>query len=184
MREGLKRQFVGEEEKVRKPKNKRGPAFLMQWNNEDDTSETLNPVYMHRNKVHLGFGKGYVAGIDMRKQRKDSQYMESLLAIREEALKNESIPSSSASEELNKQLLQSIRDKQMEKEEEVVKKEGSGRGSEWYEKELSAMTQRDWRIMREDFEIKVQGARAVNPLRFWREAPIHPAILQAIEELG
>ena len=76
------------------------------------------------------------------------------------------------------------KEKALEKEEHAEKKESSGRGSEWYEKELSAMTQRDWRIMREDFEIKVQGARAVNPLRFWREAPIHPAILRAVEELG
>lgn len=46
------------------------------------------------------------------------------------------------------------------------------------------MTQRDWRIMREEFDIRVQGARAINPLRFWSEAAIHPSILKAIEKLG
>lgn len=190
IREGIRRQFIGEDtsaketETAEKTKKKREPTFLMEWKNEDDTSETLNPVYMYRNKVHLGFGKGYVAGVDMCKQRKDSQYMESLLAIRQEAVKNAAVPSSAEENRLNEQLLQSIREKALEKEEHAEKKESSGRGSEWYEKELSAMTQRDWRIMREDFEIKVQGARAVNPLRFWREAPIHPAILRAVEELG
>ena len=46
------------------------------------------------------------------------------------------------------------------------------------------MTARDWRIMREDFEIHVQGARQVNPLRFWSEAALDPAILRAIAALG
>lgn len=46
------------------------------------------------------------------------------------------------------------------------------------------MTQRDWRIMKEDFEIRVQGAKQINPLRFWSEAAVHPAILRAIETLG
>lgn len=63
-------------------------------------------------------------------------------------------------------------------------REGTGTGSRWSEKPLSAMTQRDWRIMREEFDIHVQGARAINPLRFWNEAGIHPAILKAIEKLG
>ena len=100
IREGIRRQFIGEDtsaketETAEKMKKKREPTFLMEWKNEDDTSETLNPVYMYRNKVHLGFGKGYVAGVDMCKQRKDSQYMESLLAIRQEAVKNAAVPSS------------------------------------------------------------------------------------------
>ena len=52
-----------------------------------------------------------------------------------------------------------------------------GRGTHWSEKALADMTARDWRIMREDFEIRVQGARTVNPLRFWSEASVHPSIL-------
>ena len=59
-----------------------------------------------------------------------------------------------------------------------------GRGTHWSEKKLEDMTARDWRIMREDFEIRVQGARAVNPLRFWSEAAVHPSILEAIQALG
>lgn len=61
---------------------------------------------------------------------------------------------------------------------------GAGHGSHWSEKELKDMTQRDWRIMKEDFEIRVQGAKQINPLRFWSEAAVHPAILRAIETLG
>ena len=56
----------------------------MQWHNEDDTSDKNDPLYRHIGKGHIGFGKGYIAGIDMRKQRKDSQYMEDLIRIREQ----------------------------------------------------------------------------------------------------
>ena len=54
----------------------------------------------------------------------------------------------------------------------------------WSEKSLDAMTDRDWRIMREDFDIHVRGGRPVNPLRFWNEAGIAPALLRAIDALG
>ena len=59
-----------------------------------------------------------------------------------------------------------------------------GNGTDWSEKSLEAMTARDWRIMREEFDITVQGVRNVNPLRFWSEANIHHSILEAIAKLG
>ena len=46
------------------------------------------------------------------------------------------------------------------------------------------MTQRDWRIMREEFEIHVTGARSIHPLRTWDEAAIDPSIRKAIDKLG
>lgn len=57
---GIKNQYIGAPEKKPKIRNKRNSPFLMQWKNEDDTSEKLNPLYMNREKVHLGFGKGYI----------------------------------------------------------------------------------------------------------------------------
>ena len=59
-----------------------------------------------------------------------------------------------------------------------------GKGTHWTEKALEVMTARDWRIMREEFEISVKGVRNVNPLRFWSEANIHASILEAISALG
>lgn len=79
----LKRQFLGDTKKAVKPKRRR-EQYLMQWHNEDDTSDKLDPLYRNVGKAHMGFGKGYMAGVDMRKQRKDSQYMEDLIRIREE----------------------------------------------------------------------------------------------------
>ena len=57
-------------------------------------------------------------------------------------------------------------------------------GSHWSEKPLAAMTDRDWRIMKEDFDIMVRGGKAVNPLRKWDECPMPRELRQAIDEMG
>lgn len=46
------------------------------------------------------------------------------------------------------------------------------------------MTERDWRIFREDFDIRIQGGRAVNPLRSWAEASFPTEVMQAIKSVG
>ena len=211
---GIREQFIGKEVRRRRTRHRRNGEPLMQWSNEDDTSEKDNPLYIKRAKVHLAFGRGYVvddsrscedqAGVDVRQQRKDSEYMKSLLAIRSQAVEttgerdfqeqDKMVPISYNSEELNRQLIQDMQKNQQEKEEEVgnrccfygqyVQREGTGHGSHWSEKALEDMTLRDWHIMREDFEIRVQGARSIYPLRFWSEAAVHPAILKAVEILG
>jgi hypothetical protein len=56
-------------------------------------------------------------------------------------------------------------------------------------KPLSQMTARDWRIFRENYDIRVRGGKAPPPLRSFYELPapnmpqIHPAILNAIENV-
>lgn len=52
-----------------------------------------------------------------------------------------------------------------------------------YTKPLSKMTSRDWRIYRENYEIVVKGGRAPPPLRNFIEASLHPALLDAIENV-
>ena len=54
----------------------------------------------------------------------------------------------------------------------------------WSEKPLSSMTERDWRICREDFDIRVLGGRAPHPMRTWAEGRLPPPIMKAIAELG
>eukprot|EP00934_Nitzschia_sp_Nitz4_P006077 Nitzschia sp. Nitz4//scaffold557_size3174//184//2325//NITZ4_009278-RA/size3174-processed-gene-0.2-mRNA-1//1//CDS//3329554449//6067//frame0 len=50
-------------------------------------------------------------------------------------------------------------------------------------KPLECMTPRDWRIFRENYEIVVKGGRAPPPLRTFREASLHPMLLEAIENV-
>ena len=52
-------------------------------------------------------------------------------------------------------------------------------GRHWQEKKLSEMTDRDWRIFREDFNISYKSLRdGVKPLRSWAEAALPPQLLQ------
>ena len=46
------------------------------------------------------------------------------------------------------------------------------------------MTARDWRIMKEDFDIRVRGGKAPLPLRKWSEAALPPPVARAIAEMG
>lgn len=38
----------------------------------------------------------------------------------------------------------------------------------WSEKELPAMTERDWRIFREDYAIAIKGGSVPHPMRNWK----------------
>mmetsp|Transcript_24551 Transcript_24551/g.37883 ORF Transcript_24551/g.37883 Transcript_24551/m.37883 type:complete len:581 (+) Transcript_24551:374-2116(+) len=56
-----------------------------------------------------------------------------------------------------------------------------------WSKPLHEMTPRDWRIVRENYDIRVKGGRAPPPMRSFRETPIgvpsiHPSIIDAIEQ--
>ena len=57
-------------------------------------------------------------------------------------------------------------------------------GVHWSEKALVDMNSRDWRILREDFDIRGKGGRAALPLRVWGEAKIDPRIQHAIDDMG
>jgi hypothetical protein len=54
------------------------------------------------------------------------------------------------------------------------------------QKPLDKMTSRDWRIVRENYQITVKGGKAPPPMRSFHEPPLgipplHPALLEAIE---
>jgi len=48
-------------------------------------------------------------------------------------------------------------------------------------KPLAQMTTRDWRIVRENFDIVVKGGMTPSPLRSFQEAALHRSILDAVE---
>ena len=51
-------------------------------------------------------------------------------------------------------------------------------------KKFEDMTDRDWRIFREDNDIITQGGRIPNPIRKWNEAKLQISILDAVKRLG
>ena len=112
----------------------------------DDTSNDYNPLYRERHQVQL-FGRGYIAGIDIKAQQKETgRFYGKLLDNRwteEESTRN-------------KALLDNRR-----------KKEDSRAFDDrhWKQKELEQMRDRDWRILREDFSIATKGGNIPRPLR-------------------
>ena len=57
-------------------------------------------------------------------------------------------------------------------------------GLHWTEKSEEDMSERDWRIFREDHNISSRGGSIPNPIRSWKEAKLDPTILEAIEKIG
>jgi ATP-dependent RNA helicase DDX23/PRP28 len=72
---------------------------------------------------------------------------------------------------------------------EISDKRDIATASSIQSKPLAKMTARDWRILRENYEIIVKGGTAPPPLRSFREAPtpdlpvLHTALLEAIEQV-
>lgn len=54
----------------------------------------------------------------------------------------------------------------------------------WTNKELKDMTERDWRIFREDYEISIKGGRVANPIRHWKESNLPSKIYEIIQQCG
>jgi ATP-dependent RNA helicase DDX23/PRP28 len=54
----------------------------------------------------------------------------------------------------------------------------------WSEKQRTEMTDRDWKIFREDFEITIRGGRVPPPMRTWAEGPLTWELLEAVSKAG
>lgn len=54
----------------------------------------------------------------------------------------------------------------------------------WSKKDLKDMTERDWRIFREDYEIVVKGGRVAPPIRHWKESDLPKNIYEIIKSCG
>jgi ATP-dependent RNA helicase DDX23/PRP28 len=178
--------------KIAKPSEKFARIFQFEWEEADDTMrDNMNPLYSEKIKINPLFGRGYMAGIDLREQRKNSNYLLALSDKRIAELKQqESQDDTLTAAEKKQREIARIRAADMLKrrhEEEVIGAEGlagAKLGLHWSEKQLEDMTERDWRIFREDFDIRVQGGRASLPLRNWAEANLPPPLLRAINTMG
>ena len=55
----------------------------------------------------------------------------------------------------------------------------------WSSKQLLQMTERDWRIFNEEFNINYRGSKNIpHAIRYWQECELEKPILQSIQELG
>ena len=54
----------------------------------------------------------------------------------------------------------------------------------WSEKSLEEMTDRDWRIFKEDYNITTRGGNIPHPSRSWDELGLEKGILDVIKHAG
>lgn len=52
----------------------------------------------------------------------------------------------------------------------------------WSHKNINQMSERDWRIFREDYDIIIKGGRVPIPIRDWSDYPFPQSILDSINK--
>uniref|UniRef100_A0A1B0DD27 Probable ATP-dependent RNA helicase DDX23 n=2 Tax=Phlebotomus papatasi TaxID=29031 RepID=A0A1B0DD27_PHLPP len=130
-----------------------------------DTSVDYNALYKERHHVQF-FGRGNIAGIDIKEQkRKQSKFYGDLLEKRRTEAEKEQ---------------EKVRLKKMKRKEDKQKWDDR----HWSEKEHDEMTERDWRIFREDYNITIKGGKIPNPFRNWKESGFPKEILDIVEKVG
>ncbi|KAK8807441.1 hypothetical protein WA158_004200 [Blastocystis sp. Blastoise] len=175
MQEIIRKQYFGEEEikKLRKPSEtfRRKPMF---WDDSEDTSETLDPLYSNIPKPTLAFGKGYIGGVDMKKQRQECDYIDKLVQLRKQ---------SGLTINNLERLKESVLKKQDDLDQTHSAASSQAKGMNWEEKKLEDMTKRDWNVFRTQKEIKIQGSRDIPPIRYWSDGMFSDYIKKALEDM-
>jgi len=170
----IKNQYLG----VKKPKKKIIPPsqkfkFSFDWDAQDDTSDTTNPLYKNKMAGSLMYGRGFMAGVDRRMQRKQMTFYDDLVEQRE------------AGAEIKVMDLRDMDKVQKREEKERARaKIAKMVNRHWKKKNLDEMSARDWRIFREDFNIMTRGNRVPNPIRYWNESKLPKIILKTLDKIG
>lgn len=164
--QAIKNRYLGGgREKRKRGRRLHERKFIFDWDAGEDTSSDYNPLYKARHQAQF-FGRGHIAGIDLKKQKKE------MAAFYQNMMEDRRTTSEKAQE--NTRLRR------------IKKKEARERYDDrhWTQKELSEMTDRDWRIFREDYNITMKGGNIPKPIRDWDESGLPASILKVIEKVG
>lgn len=172
----IKQQYLGTEKKKRKIlKATDRFKFHFDWDAAEDTSRDLNPLYDKTHEATLLFGRGMRAGIDRREQRRAAAAVETQAIRKARELEG----NMESREEVARAMERAKRADVYGSRDMVVE-------THWSEKARDAMTERDWRIFREDFNISFRGAvsGAALPIRDWEEANLPSVLQRSISDAG
>ena len=143
--------------------------FNFEWSAEEDTSGDYNPLYHSRAETNF-FGRGRLGGFaEESTDHGARKYADAIAARDQEA-------GAARAQEII--------------EMERRRKEGGGRqmlDKHWSEKNLEDMKQKDWRIMKEEFEIQIRGGNGPsvpNPMRSWKESSLPRQLLDIVAGAG
>ncbi|KAJ0966415.1 hypothetical protein J5N97_027553 [Dioscorea zingiberensis] len=172
--DAIKEQYFGfkkPKKRVIKPSEKF--RFSFDWENTEDTSRHMNALYQNPHEARILFGRGFRAGMDRGEQKKLAARIEK--EIRAEIRKKEGVEERPEEAAVQRQKeaaadLYDAFDMRMDRH--------------WSEKKLEEMTERDWRIFREDYNISYNGSKLPRPMRNWVESKLSPELLKAVERAG
>lgn len=170
----IKEQYLGSKKpkkRVIKPSEKF--RFSFDWENTEDTSRDMNALYQNPHEAQLLFGRGFRAGIDRREQKK--------LAAKNEVELREEIRKKDGVEENPEEVAEQRRKEQAANMYDAFDMRVD---RHWSEKKLEEMTERDWRIFREDFNISYKGSKIPRPMRNWVESKLSTELLKAVDRAG
>lgn len=164
--QAIKERYLGQKRLTKRRQRRLNERkFVFDWDASDDTSQDYNPIYKEKHQIQF-FGRGHIGGIDIKQQKKEIGrfYVKLLEDRRSEPQK--------AQEE--KRLFGLARREAKQKWDD----------RHWSEKALDQMTERDWRIFREDFSISTKGGNIPNPLRSWKEMKVASELREVIQRVG
>lgn len=163
--QAIKERYLGGLKKRRRTRHLNDRKFVFEWDASEDTSIDYNPIYKEKHQVQL-YGRGFIAGIDLKQQKRDQSRFYGDLMEKRRTMEEK---------EQEEQRLKKMR-----------KKEAKQRWDDrhWSQKKLDEMTDRDWRIFREDYSITTKGGKIPNPIRTWKEYDLPPHILEVIDKCG
>ena len=173
----IRAQYMGgakAKKKVTKPSDKF--KFKFDWDKDQDTSADLNPLYDRPHESALAFGRGARAGVDRGVVAEEG-------ARRQMALVAQSRRDVGAGRVTDEEASLMRRGSRVASEREA-RASADAKRRHWSEKSAAEMTERDWRIFREDHNITTRGGRLPTPMRSWSEAGMPPEILRAIRKVG
>lgn len=163
--EAIRERYLGIVKKKRRVRRLNDRKFVFDWDANEDTSNDYNVLYKMRHNAQF-FGRGHIAGIDIKEQKRtQNKFYGDLLEVRRTEAEKEQ---------------EKVRLKKVKKKEDKQKWDDR----HWTEKEFDEMTERDWRIFREDYNITIKGGKIPNPIRNWSEAGFPTEITNIIETVG
>ncbi|KAF6137281.1 hypothetical protein GIB67_036318, partial [Kingdonia uniflora] len=165
--EAIKDQYLGAKKpkkRVIKPSEKF--RFSFDWENTEDTSRDMNVLYQNPHEARLLFGRGFRAGMDRKEQKKLAAKNDK--ELRDEIRRKDGVPENP--EEARKVAADNY---------DLIDMPAY---QSWSKKKPEEMTERDWRIFREDYNISYKGRRVPRPMRSWGESNLAPELLKAVEK--
>eukprot|EP00871_Galdieria_phlegrea_P003225 jgi/Galph1/3903/GphlegSOOS_G2569.1 len=168
MRDILRKHYMKEKEsKTRITKPSERFRFRFEWDNSEDTVNLDEIPDMPSFEIPLLFGRGHRGGMDTTIANLQKSYQS--FSGHSNAVKGDNV--------------ESLNNHEFSLEDPVHRRHKKDM-RHWSDKTREEMTERDWRIFREDHSIAYRGGRAPFPARNWKETGLPSALLHSIERIA